>query len=654
MIQNPGFIFEIKDSNSKGNGFTLTNFVNRLPKEYGPQIIKHAHQNWNWLYFLPQEENKLLLSLFFDDGENVILFYGSIYNDAIINNIDLLKEELLRIIKESSHTALINFLNSLSGYYCGVVGNIVENNFIAFTDRFGIGKLFYHSENGKRIFATNLFLMKEYLGEKAELSDFAASSILFCGHTFTNQSIIKDVKQILPGHYIRFQIDSNELHEYDYAKYPERKDLNLSQSVEQIANAHKNFWNKLDNFVENDVALLLSRGKDCRVILKYMLADNLVPDIITYFREKNELYPFVSFLLDTKEDSLIAERICLINELSYNKIKIDNIAFLENLSDILLLNNGSPSHWEIFEAAKAASVRSKYLVSGFMGDPYAGKGKHHYIFGSIRNNIEYGKFTFNKASDIDSYSRVSDILRKNGILNLNPTEDLSVGWIRQYQSVDSEDMDVVGAEGLLRTRGIGRVIPTFQQSRSYAIPVYPYLDLEILNSYLTIPAKYLKGEIAHLMQISNDKKFNQFPTTRLPIDAKKEKRQLKLLAVLRKLDYVKSDFKKRKEIVSLNAHSYNVALRKTLQDMNILSERFIDDLLPANAAHTNEYYNIVANFISMMRIQSVYFNNKVETRNDLKISDYKNEYMTQKKQNHSNSVVLERWLSQESSIKFKG
>lgn len=632
MIDNPGFIIEIKNSNSNGSEYTLTECVNKLPKEYGSQIIKNVHEKWKWLYFLPQEENKLLLSLFFDDGENVILFYGSLYNDTMIKNINMLSEELVKIAKESSLNTLTNFLNSLSGYYCGIVGDCKKNHFIAFTDRFGIGKLFYHTENGNKIFSTNVFLMNEYLAKKSELSNFAASSIIYCGHTFSSQTIINKVKQILPGHYIQFLISANELHQNDYVEYPVRKNLSLSQSVEQIANAHKNFWNKLSIYVENDITLLLSGGKDCRVILKYMLTDHIIPVILTYFREKNELYPFVSFLLDSKEDSLTAEKISLRNNLNYSKIKIDNISFAENLVDILLLNNGSPSHWEIFEAAKVASIKSKYLVSGFMGDPYAGKGKHHYIFGNIKNNIEYGNFTFNKASDIYSYKRVAEILSKHGILNLSSIGDLSNEWIRQYQSVNSDDIDVIGAEGLLRTRGIGRVIPTFQQARLFAVPVYPYLDLEILNAYLTTPAKYLKGEIAHLMQISDDKNFNQSPTTRFNVDAKNEKRYLKPIAFLRKLDYMKNDYKKRKDIALPIARSYNIALRKTLQHMDILPERFINDLIPVNTANTKEYYNIVANFISMMRIQDVYFNNKVEVRNDLNIIDYKNEYLNQKNQ----------------------
>lgn len=628
MIENPGFIFELNYNYRNTDRIELINCVNKLPKEYGLQIIKHRNSNRSWLFFHPQVENKLLVSLYLDDDENLILFYGSIYNKDFIDNVNKLKEKLLNIIQNFSNPFLENFLNSLSGYYCGIIGNIKQNNYTAFTDRFGISKLFYHAENGKKIFSTNLFLMKEFLASKAEFSNFAASSIIFCGHTFNEQTIINGVKQVLPGHFIQFGKDSHNLYQNDYVKYTERKNITLEQSIELVASAHRSFWKRIHSYVENDITLLLSRGKDCRVILKHMMDENYDPKIITYFREANKLYPFVSFLLYSKEDSVIAEEICRDNNFNYNKIKIDNISLLKNLTDILLLNNGSPGHWEIFEAAKASCVKTKYLASGFMGDPYAGKAKHRYLLGRITSSNEYGQFSFNKASDIESYKKVSEILNINNVLRLNSSADLSTAWIKQYQSVKSEDMDVVGAEGLLRTRGIGRVVPTFQQARLYTIPIYPYLDTEILNAYLKIPTKYLKGESVHLMQISSDKRFNQYQTTRFSLSAKNEKRYLKLLSLLRKFDHLQAEYKKQRGNVSSDAELYTGALKKTLSDMNVLPDKLINSLLPNKKAYTNDYYGIIANLITMLRIKEVYFNNKVEKRTDLKILDYKSELVS--------------------------
>ncbi len=625
MIENPGFIFELDYNSGNFGRFELINCLDRLPKEYGPQVIQNLNGSRSWLFFLPQAENKLLVSLYLDDEENFILFYGSIYNKELVGNINALKEEFLKIIGNISNSVLDKYLNSLSGYYCGVIGNIKQNNFAAFTDRFGVAKLFYHSGNGKKVFSTNLFLMKEYLAGEAEFSNFAASSIVFCGHTFNEQTIINSVKQVLPGHYINFEIDSQNLEQSNYVKYPERKNLSLDQSIEIVASAHRSFWSRIHSYVGDDITLLLSRGKDCRVILKYMLDEDYDPKIITYFRENNELYPFVSFLLNSREDSVIAEAICRDNNFKFDRIKIDNISFLENLTDILLLNNGSPGHWEIFEAAKASSKKTKFLASGFMGDPYAGKAKHRYLLRRIKNSTEYGEFSFNKASDIESYKKVSDILNLNGALQLNTINELSIEWINQYQSVESNDIDVIGAEGLLRTRGIGRVIPTFQQARLFTIPVYPYLDKEILNAYLSIPSKYLNGEAAHLMQISGDKRFNKYQTTRFKLSAKNEKKYLEVLNILRKLDYLKAGYKNHNGKASSNAERYTSALKNTIQNMNDLPEELLNDIIPDNKAFSNDYYGIIANLITMLRIKEVYFNNKIEKRTGLKIVNYKNE-----------------------------
>jgi hypothetical protein len=330
----------------------------------------------------------------------------------------------------------------------------------------------------------------------------------------------------------------------------------------------------------------------------------------------------VSFLLESNDDSLVAEKLCYDNNINCDKIKIDNIAFLENMLDILLMNHGSPGHWEIFMAAQRSSSESNYLVSGFMCDDYAGKGKHHYIFGKIKNGEEYGRFAFNRASNVNSYNIISGILKKYNLERLSPADELSNAWIEQYQNINSDDLDIIGAEGLLRTRGIGRIVPTFHQARLFAIPIYPYLDKEILNAYSSIPSKYLKGEIAHLMQVSEDNRFNNLPTTRFKISAKNERRYLKFLSVLRKLDYLKNDFRKLKKYIYSNSDIYNFSFRKTLTDMNSIPNNFINDLIPENAMRRKEYYNTIANYISYLRIKDTYFNHSFEVRSDLSIIEY--------------------------------
>ena len=622
MNQNPGFIIEINNQRF-GNKFTLGKSLKKLPKEYGPKIISHSNDFGEWFYFLPDNQDELMVKLFYDDGENFILFYGSLYNHKPLRSANEIKKQLINILNENSIEKLKKFINSLSGYFCGIIGNNYKNIVLAFTDKFGIAKLFYLIKKNKKVFSTNLFLLKEYYLENASFSDLAGASILYTGHTFNQQTIIKDVLQIQPGNIARFNFRTIYNENINYQIFPERKNIKLKETVEVISNAHKNFTKRIGIEIEDNLTLLLSRGKDCRVTLKYLLDLQYAHTVLTYYRENNPIYPFVSFLTDSKDDAAVAEKVCSFNRLPHEKIKIDNNAFLKNINDVLILNHGAPSHWEIFEASKEASRSGLYLISGFAGDLFAGKNKHRYVLGKIRDRNEFGRLTFlNQTSDIQSFSKVSTILNRNGITNFPSSEELLNSWVNQYSSIKSDDLDVIGAIGWVRTRGLGRIVPTFHQARLYTSPIYPYIDNEIIDAYFSIPSKYLAGEKAHLMQLSGDNRFNQFPTTRFSLNAKSELKFLKIISLLRKIDYLKSKYLKARNLKMERSIIYNYSLRKTLLESNFFNLKIIDELLPEKSSNPLKYYQIIANLISLIRINEVFFLRNHEQRNDLKVIPY--------------------------------
>ncbi len=622
MIGNPGFIIKLNATNLNRNGTSLRLFINKLPKEYGPQVIENIQERWEWLFFNPQNEFELQQKLFYDDGDTFLLFCGSIYNDEKFKNNNLLKDRLLKLIQSKSEINIASFLNSISGYFCGIAGSIRDNYLFAFTDKYGVNKLFYLNSNEEKIFSTNLYLIKEYIGKTAKFSDFAMSSIIYCSHTFTKQTIIENVNQILPGHYLYSHFNSGSIGQKDYMNYPKRLQLGLYESVSLVAEAHKNFMKSIKPIVENKVTLLLSRGKDCRVILKHLVDSQLIPNILTFFRTNNELYPFISFVLENNKDSLIAEKMCLFNHLNFSKIKIQNMSFLENIADIFLLNNGSPAHWEIFKASEAASNYSDYLISGFSGDFLAGKNIHYYSFEKIKSREEFGYHTFHETSDVNSYERIYNLLKTHSDFELLPITDLLQAWIEQYKTINSEDPNVIGWQGTVRTRSIGRIVPTFHQARLYTIPVYPYLDTDIINAYLTIPSKYLKGEAAHLMQISEDRRFNQFQTTRFPVSAKNEKKYLSIINFLRKVDLLKSNLNKNNHYDNKTTLRYNTVLKNTLKEMDVFENKFVDGLLPEQNKLPKGYYPCIANLVNALRLKEIYFDRSLGNRHDLVYTEY--------------------------------
>jgi asparagine synthetase B (glutamine-hydrolysing) len=329
MLENSGFLF-VKNRTVIDKAFieSINNSYINLPEEYGNHIIEKCKTHFYWSFFLPGKNNYLNIDIFYDDNIRLILFAGGIYSNKDKTDI---RDDLLSIHDEIS---LKIQLNNLSGSFCGIIFNYKDNVGYAFTDRMGVQKIFYTINENKLIISSNLTIIRNII-EDIKFSDLSFSSICYCGHIFKD-SIIDKVKQISPGCAIHF--DNEISSEYEYPNYPKRLNLNLNDSVELVAKAHREFWERIGPNVDGNIACLLSRGKDSRVILKHMIQKNIKPFILIFYRKNNPLKPFITFNLNFDEDSNIAITIATKNDLKYRLERIDNKYLLNNLYRIIALS----------------------------------------------------------------------------------------------------------------------------------------------------------------------------------------------------------------------------------------------------------------------------------------------------------------------------
>jgi len=196
-MHNGGFFIRIGEKNN--GDYCKKVIMDSLPNEYGEKIISSFNNNLNWYFFDSEEKSFPSVNYYYDDGKVLSLLTGVIYNaDSFEENI----KELNNAFLDYSEAKISECLRKFSGTFCGFVFNYKNNTGIAYTDKTGVNKLFYYSNNGEKIFTTNLFLIKVYLNEKTKISKFALSSILYCNWTFNEESIIDNVKQILPAHFL--------------------------------------------------------------------------------------------------------------------------------------------------------------------------------------------------------------------------------------------------------------------------------------------------------------------------------------------------------------------------------------------------------------------------------------------------------------------
>jgi hypothetical protein len=609
-IENAGFLFYIeKKINFSKEALTeIKKSLSCLPPEYGNNIIYSSDSKYFWAYFKPESEVFPNQNIIIDDENSIILFTGLIYSLDGKNKT----EAALRKINNTS--ALKSLLNEISGTYCGIIYNKKEQKGWAFTDKIVIQMLFYLNDEDNLVFSSNLTVLKT-VKSKNEYSSIAFSSIVFASHTIQN-TVINNINQVNAGCLIEF--DHKETDEKEYQIYPQRKNLSIEKALEIINEAYGSFWQRIAQKIRNDNVVCLSRGKDSRIILKHMLDYSCEPYAITYFRKDNPAYPLITVKLTDTYDSMAAVKILKKNCLSFRYEKIDNIYLLDNLKDILMLNHGTPLHWELHAVGNMMSGYKKYIFTGFLGETIAGKCPHYYYFKKIEGPEAYGKLDFNSKGDAGSYNKIRMVLDSSGI-KLNGLEELEQIFIEQYKIARTDNLENIHQEGYLRTRALGRDISTFHQSRIFAVPIYPFIDNFIRESYMSIPVKFLKWEKIHLMQISGDRNYNFIPTTRSPLNAKWEERTLSIFGLFRKMEKFLSvleikSFRRRPDL--------ETAILKSFGDFPDFPLSAIAGFLK-NRRITFTDYETLLNLINALRIEKYFIKYKPELRSSIKFIEYK-------------------------------
>ena len=192
-----------------------------------------------------------------------------------------------------------------------------------------------------------------------------------------------------------------------------------------------------------DITLLLSRGKDARVSLKYMLDAGVKPRTLSFYRKKNPLYPFTSFLREWTDDYDAAFKVKNVSGVRFQGLKISNEYLLHHLDRIVALNHGTPLHWEFLAAAEAAAKNARYIATGFVGDVIAGKSHHHYLMKKIRTASEYGMTEFEGAGSKKSYESIVNILKQVGFEDIPTVGEMAKRWQSQYHICRSNNLDLI-------------------------------------------------------------------------------------------------------------------------------------------------------------------------------------------------------------------
>lgn len=218
-----------------------------------------------------------------------IVFNGEIYNYKILKK-DLL-EKGYSFKNESDTEVLLNgydcygtaFLNKLNGFFAFVIYDKQEKTTLVARDRFGIKPLLFYKKEEAFYFASEMKALLEF-DIPREIDHTSLYTYLQLNYVPEPHSMIKDVKKLLPGHYLKIDAQ-NRVQKIPFYQinYPKIDEQYLSISYEA---AQKEFLEILDRSIERrmvaDVPLgtFLSGGIDSSLVTA--LASKKVKNLSTF------------------------------------------------------------------------------------------------------------------------------------------------------------------------------------------------------------------------------------------------------------------------------------------------------------------------------------------------------------------------------------
>ena len=152
---------------------------------------------------------------------HVITFNGEVYNfrelseDLAVENISYKSNTDTEIILEYFKLFGVSAFEKLNGMFAFSVLDKVNGKAYLVRDRFGIKPLYYRTDNDKIVFASEIKGVLT-ISESEGLNESALSEWSYYGNPLRGETLHKNIKQLLPGHYIEVDIDTLEFTERRY------------------------------------------------------------------------------------------------------------------------------------------------------------------------------------------------------------------------------------------------------------------------------------------------------------------------------------------------------------------------------------------------------------------------------------------------------
>lgn len=294
-----------------------------------------------------------------------IVFNGEIYNfkeikeELIVKGYKFKSKTDTEVILASYLEWGVKAFEKFNGMWALCIYDKKKNELILSKDRFGKKPLYYYLEDGKFIFSSEIKAILKS-GIKKNVDRKALNEIFTYRHTFEDRTILKNIYNFKPGHYMKFDLKKNKISEY-------KKFYNLKIKSKKVS--FKFAKKKTFELVEDAVKKRMVSD----VPVACFLSGGLDSSIITYFAKQfNPNLNTFSVGFDTTNELSYARIIAKKLNTNHREFIINKDNILDYLEDMVYHMDepigADPGFLPIFVLSKNTIKYNRVVLTGDGGD----------------------------------------------------------------------------------------------------------------------------------------------------------------------------------------------------------------------------------------------------------------------------------------------
>ncbi|MEK4604536.1 MULTISPECIES: asparagine synthase-related protein [Bacillus] len=441
----PGFLGVIGDKRSNNELIDLNN------PRYNELITNEIYGE---SFYLARFVNNKFLNdkVFFENDKYIVITDGVLLNSTFLKE-KYHKESISELLIEMYEQCGETFFEQIRGSYSCILYNKEADNWLIYTDHLGDKKVYYKNSYQGFFFGSRIYELTKILDE-GRLDNDSCLCMLTLGYMVDDRTMVKDVKRLLPGHYVKINKGIVEVHRYFNLNNTPREDKSEEAIIEEMDSLFREAirlqFEKDREYGYKHIASL-SGGLDSRMV-NFVAHDLGYKDILNYtFSQSNYL------------DEKIAKDIA--SDLNHEFIfkSLDDAKFLFDLEDILKINGGTSIYYGVAHSKnnlEKLNFKNYGMVhTGQLGDV---------VIGSFLKESNY-----NQPIDLTSY--VYSTRYKDKLNTIDKKEYPDDEIFKMYN------------------RGFNFALNGNLAFQEFTESMSPFCDVDFLQYCMNIPLKYRVG-----------------------------------------------------------------------------------------------------------------------------------------------------------------